>query len=194
MRVSPLLLLPLLVLPSAAQTPTPEPVAAQVAKAVLPLPAEFRADASVMGYNEAGALVMLRRGTGGMLCLADDPKEADFHAACYQKELEPFMARGRALRARGVKGGDVDSTRFKEVKRGTLKMPKVGALWQLFGPHSGVDATAGTVSKEVKALYVIYMPYATPASTGIPSKGAPGMPWLMFPGTPKAHVMLTPTM
>ena len=201
MRASALLLLPMLALPLAAQTPAAPaapvvipPAAEQIAKAVLPLPTEIRADASVLGYNAAGELVSLRKGTGGMLCLADDPKDADYHGACYQKALEPFMARGRALRAKGVKGGEVDSVRFKEVKSGKLPMPKAGALWQLFGPHSGVDAAAGTYTKEVRALYVIYMPFATPASTGIPSKGAPGMPWLMFPGTPKAHIMLTPTM
>ncbi len=205
MRISTaLLLLPLMALPLAAQTPAAPaappapvvipPVAEQVAKAVLPLPAEFRDDATVLGYDEAGKLVSLRKGSGAMICLADDPKEESYHGACYQKGLEPFMARGRALRASGVKGAQVDSVRFREVRSGKLKMPRAGALWQLFGPHSGIDLAAGTVSKEVRALYVVYMPYATAASTGIPTKGLPGMPWLMFPGTPKAHIMLTPTM
>lgn len=201
-----LMLLPLIALPLAAQTtatpaaPAPAapvvipPVAEQVGKAVLPLPAEFRDDATVLGYNEAGKLVPLRKGSGAMICLADDPKEENYHGACYQKGLEPFMARGRALRASGVKGAQVDSVRFREVRSGKLKMPRAGALWQLFGPHSGIDLAAGTVSKEVRALYVVYMPFATAASTGIPTKGIPGMPWLMFPGTPKAHMMLTPTM
>lgn len=201
MRASALLLLPLLALPLAAQTPAAPaapvvipPAAEQIAKAVLPLPVEFRADAMVLGYDAAGKLVPIRTTKGAMICLADDPKEEGYHGACYQRALEPFMARGRALRAKGVKGGEVDSVRFKEVKSGKLPMPKAGALWQLFGPDAGVDAAAGTYTKEVRALYVVYMPFATPATTGIPAKGLPGMPWLMFPGTPKAHIMLTPTM
>lgn len=188
-----LLLLPLLTLPLAAQGSIP-PADEQIAKAILPLPAEFRADAKVLGYNAAGALVTLRAGTGAMICLADDPKEENYHAACYQKSLEPFMARGRALRASGVTGGQVDTVRFREVKSGKLPMPKSGALWQLTGPHSGIDLAAGTVSKEVRALYVIYMPGATGATTGIPEKPAQGIPWLMYPGTPKAHVMFVPVM
>lgn len=188
-----LLLLPLLSAPLAAQATIP-PVAEQVAKAILPLPAEFRADAKVLGYNAAGALVTLRPGTGAMICLADDPKQDDFHAACYQKSLEPFMARGRALRASGVKGGQVDTVRFREVRNGKLKMPKSGALWSLSGPDAGIDLAAGTVSKEVRALYVIYMPFATGATSGIPEKPAQGIPWLMYPGTPKAHVMFVPVM
>ena len=33
------------------------------------------------------------------------------------------------------------------------------------GDFLSIDGTAGTVSKDVRALYVIYMPYATPATT-----------------------------
>lgn len=188
-----LLLLPLLGAPLAAQGTVP-PAAEQIAKAVLPLPAEFRGDAKVLGYNAAGALVTLRAGTGAMICLADDPKQENFHVACYQKALEPFMARGRALRTAGVTGAQVDTVRFQEVASGKLPMPKAGALWSLSGPESGVDLAAGTVSKEVRALYVIYMPGATGATTGIPEKPAQGIPWLMYPGTPKAHVMFVPVM
>ena len=59
-----------------------------------------------------------------MTCLASDPKQAEFHAACYHNDMEPFMARGRALRAGGVTGAQVDSVRFREVKEGKLPMPK----------------------------------------------------------------------
>jgi len=38
------------------------------------------------------------------------------------------------------------------------------------------------------------MPGATTASTGLSAKPAEGTPWIMFPGTPKAHIMLTPKM
>ena len=73
-------------------------------------------------------------------------------------------------------------------------MPKQAALWQLNGPMTAVDVAAGKITAAVKPLYVIYMPYATSASTGIPTTPVAGMPWLMLPGTPKAHVMLTPSM
>lgn len=170
------------------------PPAQQIALAVQALPQEFRADATVLGYNAAGKLVTLRQGKGAMICLAQDPQEKGFHVACYQKDLEPFMKRGRELREQGVTGGQVDSVRFAEVKSGKLTMPKAGALWQLFGPATAVDLATNTVSNEAKPLYVIYMPYATPESTGIPAKPSGSMPWLMLPGTVKAHVMFTPNM
>src|SRR5262249_35093331 len=86
----------------------PAPDAQQIASAVLPLPKEFRESARVLGYHAGSSqLVPLREGTGAFTCLATDPKESDFHVACYHKSLEPFMARGRALRAQGVIGPQV---------------------------------------------------------------------------------------
>ena len=92
--------------------------------AVLAAPADRRADATVLGYDEKGALVTLRTGTNDQVCLADDPKDAAFSVACYHKELEPFMARGRALVAEGVKGPPREEIRWKEIEAGTLKMSK----------------------------------------------------------------------
>ena len=113
--------------------PTPE---AQIAAAVLPLPEEFRASATVLGYRVPGELVTLRQGTGAMICLADNPSEARFHVACYQRDMEPFMARGRALRAQGIT--NVDSVRYAEVESGVLPMPNRAALWSLTkGPKIG---------------------------------------------------------
>lgn len=167
--------------------------AQQVSLAVLPLPKAFRADATVLGYDANGKLVTLRRGTGVMICLMSDPKLATFDPACYQNSMEPFMARGRALRAQGVK--NVDSARFAEVKSGKIKMPKQAAtLWALDGPWSGVDAAAGTITAAVKPRSAVYVPFATSASTGLPDQPIANGPWLMDAGTPKAHIMFTMTM
>ena len=180
----------------AVQAPaTPLSEAQQIASAVLPLPAEFRADARVLGYR-AGAkeLVTLREGGGAFICLASDPAVPRFHVACYHRSLEPFMARGRALRAAGVKSDQVDSARFGEIRKGALAMPKQpAALYSLTGPVGSYDAATNTASG-ARLLNVIYITGATPASTGLSATPAQGTPWIMFPGTPKAHIMLVPKM
>ena len=174
-------------LPVGAQAPAAGsilPPAQQIAAAVSAAPAELRAGATVLGYDASKKLVKLREGTGDMVCLANNPDGEQFHVACYHKLLEPFMARGRSLRAEGVKGPQVDTVRFKEIKSGALKMPSTpSALYTLTGPPKSVDETGA------KWLYVVYIPGATTASTGITEKAAPGVPWIMFPGTPKAHIM-----
>lgn len=166
----------------------------QVASAVLPLPESLRAGATILGYREPGKLVELRKGSNGMICLADDPEAPAFHVACYQESMEPFMARGRELRVSGVKGDDVDSVRYREVKEGKIKMPvEPAALWQLSGPAGSYNPATNEV-KSGSALYVVYMPFATEASTGLSATPATGIPWLMLPGTPKAHIMFIPGM
>ncbi len=176
--------------PLAAQQPVViPPVATQIAAAVTPLPEELKSGAAVLGYTSGETLVTLREGTNDMICLAPDPAAKQFHSACYHKAMEPFMARGRALRASGVKGPEVDTVRFAEVKSGKLKVPaQPSMLYQIFG---------GTFDPETRKvtggslLYITYIPFATTATTGLSSKPSEKSPWLMFPGTPKAHIMFS---
>lgn len=183
-----LLVLAVAAAPLAAQSPVP-PAAQQIAAAVLPLPADLRDGATVMGYKEAGKLVVLREGKNGMHCLALYVTRPDFHVACYHKGLEPFMARGRELRAQGVTGAKVDSVRFAEIKSGKLKMPAQGSLYTVTAKKENYDAATNKV-KDGGLLTVLYIPYATPETIGITDKPREEGPWLMFPGTPKAHVMM----
>ena len=181
--------------PQAPQAPAPAvlPEAIQIAAAVQPLPAEFRESAQVLGYRTGNPrLVMLRETKGPFICLADDPAEPRFHVACYHRSLEPFMARGRELRAQGVKDPQVDTVRFAEVKSGRLVMPtKPAALYSL--TNGSVDPATGAVTG-ARPLFVVYTPGATPESTGLSTKPAEATPWIMFAGTPKAHIMFVPRM
>jgi hypothetical protein len=189
--------LPVALAAQAPQPTVPAPLtdAQQIAAAVLPLPAEFRADASVLGHRAGSkALVTLRKGSGAFTCLANDPAGTRFHVACYHKSLEPFMARGRALRASGVKDDLVDSARFREIRQGTLVMPRQpAALYSLTGAAGSYDAATNT-APGARPLAVIYISGATTESTGLTAVPMQGGPWIMYPGTPKAHIMLVPKM
>ena len=173
--------------PAAAQD-RPEPW--QIAAAVLPLPDSMRNGAAVLGYR-SGKLVELRAGRNEMICLTDDPAGKGFHASCYHRSLEPFMARGRSLRADGLtRREQVDSARLAEVKSGRLVMPSAAVLSSVFAESDSFDPDAGPAPGQ-RALDVIYLPYATQESTGIPEIPATDRPWLMFAGMPWAHVMVT---
>ncbi len=163
----------------------------QIRAAVLAAPEELREAAQVLGYDAAGKLRVLRKGSNELICLADDPKDDAFSVACYHKSLEPFMARGRELRAKGVAPDDVVHQRWQEANTGKLQMPQDPVtLYVLDG--SGYDAATGTVS-DGYLRFVIYVPWATQESTGLPLHPlAPGAPWLMFAGTAGAHIMINP--
>lgn len=166
------------------------PAEAQIAGAVLAAPAELRDGAAVLGYDAHGGRVWLREGKNEMVCLASDPSKTAFNVACYHKDLEPFMARGRELLAQGVTGAERNQTRFQEIQDGKLRMPKEPrTLYVLTG--SSFDGATGKV-QDPYLRWVIYVPFATAESTGLSTKPVEGGPWLMSAGTAGAHIMISP--
>lgn len=173
---------------AASDVPTP---AEQIASAVLAAPEELRSGAAVLGYNAQGALVTLREGKNDLICLASDPGQKSFSAACYHRDLEPYMARGRELAAQKIGGKDRNEIRWREVAEGKLAMPREPrTLYVLTG--TGFDAATGKVT-DAYLRWVIYVPFATPESTGLSTKPAENAPWLMYPGTAGAHIMINPS-
>ena len=174
---------------ASGQVPPPE---LQVAAAVLAAPPGQDSDAAVLGYDPSGRLVSLRDGNNELVCLADDPTNNGFSAACYHSSLEPYMARGRQLTAGGTTdGAERNQIRWKEADDGRLSMPD--------GPVTLYVLTGSEYDPETDEVvdaylrYVIYVPWATLESTGLPAQPlGPGSPWLMFPGTAGAHIMISP--
>lgn len=178
----------LVVSPAIAQEAPPP--ATQIAGAVLAAPEDRRAGAKVLGWDATGAMVILREGTNELICLADNPKIDGFNVACYHRDLDPFMARGRELTAQGITDDKQrDGMRFKEIDEKKLSIPKDAFLTVMTG--KSFDAATGQVA-EAYTRWVVYVPYATAATTGLPTKPAPGVPWLMDPGTAGAHIMISP--
>lgn len=165
----------------------------QIKTAVLAAPEGLREKALVYGYSDKGEFVVLRQGSNEMVCLADDPAQPGLNVSCYHKDLEPFMARGRELKKDGKNQKEVFDIREAEVKSGKLIMPKQPAtLFVYSAKEDQFNKTTGEVTNGY-LRYVIYIPYATAESTGLPlSQEAPGMPWIMDPGTHRAHIMINP--
>lgn len=169
------------------------PAKIQIKTALMAAPKMLRDKAKVLGYDKNGELVTLRKGTNEMVCLADDPNKDGISVACYSKELEPFMARGRELVQKGKKGKEERKIRKKEIDSGELKMPSEPAmLYVVSGQEDNYNKKTGEL-KNSSMRYVLYKPYMTGESTGLPTKPqAPGMPWLMDANTHRSHIMITP--
>lgn len=169
-----------------AQIPDPD---AQIASAVLAAPEDRRAEATVIGFDSKGVSVVLREGSNDLICLSDYPMDENWNTACYHESLDPYMARGRALREAGQAEGSMRA-RWEEIEAGTLEFPDSPAtLYVLHG--EGFDSATGQVTNPY-LRWVIYTPFATPESTGLQTEAAENAPWLMFPGTVGAHIMITP--
>lgn len=174
---------------SAAASAAPLSEEAQIASAVLAAPEDRRAGAGVIGWTADGETKVLRESVNDLICLADKPGDENFSVACYHQDLEPFMARGRALSAQGVKGKERHELRWKDVDEGRVDIPREPRMLYVLN-GKGYDEAAGKII-ESYLRWVVYVPYATPESTGLST--TPGNePWLMYPGTAGAHIMISP--
>lgn len=167
------------------------PADEQVAQAVLAAPETLRADATVLGHGgepRAGdPLTVLREGSNGIICLADEPGDERFHVACYHESMDPYMALGRRMRAEGADREAVQAARRAAVEAGDIEAPSA-ALWSLTAP-ADFDPDTGR-DEQARRLSVVYVPYAGAEDLGLPTRPDGDSPWLMLPGTPWAHIMI----
>lgn len=156
----------------------------QISDAVLAIDEGDRENATVMAYDNNGEFKVVKTGTNSLICLADNPNKDGFSVACYHKDLDPFMARGRALSKEGKKRGEVEKIREEEAKSGKLKMPESA---------STLYVLSGETKEDANLRWVVYIPWATAETTGLPIRPmSAGAPWIMFPGSYRAHIMITP--
>ena len=179
----------------AEETPLNQKLSAdqQIASAILSAPIETREEAMVYGYSESGEFIVLREGSNNFICIADDPQKDGFQVVSYHKSLEPMMKRGRELGAEGKTREEKEEIRQKEAKSGEMSLPENPATLHIyFGQDAYFDEEAGKI-QNAKYRYVVYIPYATQETTGLPlSPNESSHPWLMFPGKYNAHIMITP--
>ncbi len=170
---------------AATQVANPEE---QIAQALAAAPEDKAEGARVLGYATDGSVVELRAGSNDFICLASNPANERFSSSCYHGSLEPYFARGRELTAEGISGQDRYRIRYEEMEAGTLASPVMSATQYVL--DGTWDAESQTAAGTVR--WVIYVPGATAESTGLSPQPQPGGPWIMYAGTPGAHIMIMP--
>jgi hypothetical protein len=173
-----------LVGPQAAAGQTAPTVEQQIAEATHILPPDLRAGATVVTYDAAnGARRVLRQGTNFVEC---QPRMADGFERCYNKALAPRRDLEAKLRAQKKTDEEIQKAVAAAVKDGTLPQPK-GMM-----SYRGFDK-----SDRIQNLWVMSLPNATPEAVGVSTVSqrdaalaGHGLPWMMLPGTPGAHIMI----
>lgn len=165
----------------------PESEEVRIRQATLPLPEDKRDSAMVLGRS-GNSIDTLREGNNQFICLADDPEKEGFKADCYHKSLDAFMSMGRRLRREGHSSEEIFKERNRAIENGEIQMPDKKNLIAMSGKY---DKDGKVVDRYRR--YVIYVPFATAKSTGLPTQPmGEGEAWLMDPGTHKAHIMVSP--
>ena len=157
----------------------------QIAEAVRILPEDLRAGATVVTYDAAtGARKVLRQGTNFIEC---QPRMADGFERCYHKSLAPRRDFEAKLRAQKKTDEEIQQAVAAAVKAGTLPPAAKGMM-----SYRGFDKT-----DRIQNLWVMSLPNATPEAVGVSTVSqrdaalaGRGLPWMMLPGTPGAHIMI----
>jgi hypothetical protein len=157
----------------------------QIAEAVQTLPEDLRAGATVVTYDTAtGARKVLRQGTNFVEC---QPRMADGFTRCYHKSLGPRRDLEAKLRAEKKTDEQIAQTVAAAVKAGTLPASPPAMM-----SYRGYDKR-----DRIQNLWVISLPNRTPESVGVSTTSqrdaaleGKGLPWMMLPGQPGAHIMI----
>ncbi|HET9832033.1 MAG TPA: hypothetical protein VFP91_10000, partial [Vicinamibacterales bacterium] len=96
---------------------TPASSNSVIAGALVPLPEPLRAGATVVRLDADFRPIELRKGTNGMVCIADNPNDDRFDVRCYRDSFIQVVYRAFQLGYQ-VSGEKVET----EIKAGTLAL------------------------------------------------------------------------
>lgn len=158
---------------------------AQIAEAVQILPSDLRAGATVVTYDKmTGTRTVLRQGTNFVEC---QPRTDDGFTRCYNKALGPRRDFEAKLKAEKKSDKEISEAVAAAIKAGTLPQPAKGMM-----AYRGYDKR-----DRIQQLWVMSLPGATPGGVGVSDVSqrdaaleGKGLPWMMLPGTPGAHIMI----
>ena len=109
---------------------------------------------------------VLRKGTNGMVCIADAPNDDRFDVRCYRDTFIPVVYRAFQLGYQ-VSGEKVEA----EIKAGKLQLsPEPTAGYRCLGPISGYDSSRNAVTAQVECWQSIHFPFRTAAEVGFPDE------------------------
>jgi len=156
-----------------------------VAQALLPLPEELRAEATVYRRDPAtGERIVLKRGTNYVECT---PQDDEGFTRCESTRMGPRRDLAAKLEAQGVTGDDLQAALAKAEAAGEIEPVPFGTmLYRLFATPD-----------RIQRLWLVRVPNATSEqlamATGSQRDNAlagKGLPWMMREGTPNAHLMI----
>jgi hypothetical protein len=159
--------------------------AADIAGAVLPLPEDLRADATVYTYDDSGNRVVLKQGSNFFEC---QPLDVDSgFTRCAGTAGSGRRDLSAKLSARGLEGDELQAELTAAENRGEIAPRLFGTV--AYRTYNKPD--------RIQLLMVISLPGATAESLGAPTGrqrdnalAGKGRPWMMRPGTSGAHLMI----
>ena len=140
-------------------------------------PAALAAGATIYGFDESGMMMTVREGKNGWWCMADNPTSPGPDPMC----------------------GDANALEWAQAWMGKTDPPagKVGFMYMLAGGSDGSNTDPYATAPDAGNHWVETGPHvmvlnATSMMAGYPESADPdtSAPYVMWPGTPYAHLMV----
>ena len=152
-----------------------------IERALPDLPAEARDGATVIKWNPDFTYETLKEGTNSWVCF-ELPPQGPYTVQCSSGSSLKFTA--QFLRFLAESGGN--SEEFVALQDaaeadGSLVPAEHGSVIRLVRRHAQARGQVHTI---------ISMPGATTESLGLPDNPDQGIAWIMYAGTPGAHIMI----
>jgi hypothetical protein len=175
-----------------------ETVAAdEIRFAVLPLPEQLRAGATVMRMDSTHRPVVVRQGSNGMVCMRVVPGEAAWDARCYEATIARLIFRAGELVMSGLTLDSLGPRIRAEARAGTLTLPtQPVAAYRALGPERSYLPATGAATAEMETWQSLHVPFATAEAMGLPDESTIAaaergrVPYVVSSGTWWAHVMI----
>jgi hypothetical protein len=156
----------------AAAPAASETSAQKIARALSAGPPSITANATVMDMDAKGKMTVLRKGTNGWTCIPGHPGVVGDDPMCGDAASMQWGADWAAHKAKPT-----------NTKPGIAYMLAGGTDWSATDPF----ATKGTPIKEPPHWMILY---PVPNSSGLPTTPKNTGTWIMYAGTPWAHLMV----
>jgi hypothetical protein len=157
----------------AQETGKSESKEAKIARALSAAPESVSKDAKVVDRDENGAETVLREGTNGFTCFPGHPGVVGDASVCANEAALRWEKDFATLKAKPT-----------NTEPGIEYMLQGGTDWSATDPN----ATSGPAIKE-PAHWMIMWPF-DPKTTGLPTEPKQTGSWIMWAGTPWAHLMI----
>ena len=140
-------------------------------------PPALAAGATIYGFDESGMMMTVREGKNGWWCMADNPTSPGPDPMC----------------------GDANALEWAQAWMGKTDPPagKVGFMYMLAGGSDGSNTDPYATAPDAGNHWVETGPHvmvlnATTMMAGYPDAADPdtSKPYIMWPGTPYAHLMI----
>jgi hypothetical protein len=156
--------------PESSKSETKE---AKIARALSAAPENVSKDARVVDRDDNGAETVLREGTNGFTCFPGHPGVVGDVTFCANAAALRWESDFLAIKAKPTNS-----------EPGIEYVLLGGSDWSATDPN----ATSGTPIKEAPHWRILW-PF-DPKTTGLPTEPKPTGAWIMWAGTPWAHLMI----